>query len=108
MSTVKTTYDGPTLAGELVAHHRTRALLGQMMGLVAVAVGFAALGAYLGRDLSGATVLVDEDRDDPEHDQTQQRPEHLGSPGSGSSARSCSAASGISQLGGPGVRHHHT
>jgi uncharacterized protein len=28
------------------------------MGLVAVAVGFAALGAYLGRDLSGATGLV--------------------------------------------------
>jgi hypothetical protein len=28
------------------------------MGLVAVTVGFAALGAYLGRDLSGATGLV--------------------------------------------------
>src|SRR3954471_24770621 len=28
------------------------------MGLVAVAVGFAALDAYLGRDLSGATGLV--------------------------------------------------
>ena len=28
------------------------------MGLVAVAVAFAALGAYLGRDLSGATGLV--------------------------------------------------
>ncbi|MGH2945090.1 MAG: hypothetical protein ACRDPC_02270 [Solirubrobacteraceae bacterium] len=28
------------------------------MGFVAVAVGFAALGAYLGRDLSGATGLV--------------------------------------------------
>src|SRR3954467_12064139 len=58
MSTVKTTYDGPTLAGEPVAHDRTRQLLGQVMGLVAVAVGFAALGAYLGRDLSGATGLV--------------------------------------------------
>jgi len=58
MSTVKTTYDGPTLAAEPVAHDRTRQLLGQVMGLVAVAVGFAALGAYLGRDLSGATGLV--------------------------------------------------
>jgi hypothetical protein len=28
------------------------------MGLVAVAVGFAALGAYLGRELSGTTGLV--------------------------------------------------
>src|SRR2546423_15367771 len=28
------------------------------MGFVAVAVGFAAVGAYLGRDLSGATGLV--------------------------------------------------
>src|SRR3954462_11284991 len=58
MSTVKTTYDGPTLAGEPVAHDRAQRLLGQVMGLVAVAVGFAALGAYLGRDLSGAAGLV--------------------------------------------------
>src|SRR4051795_1781342 len=58
MSTVKTTYDGPTLAAEPVAHDRTRQLLGQVMGLVAVAVGFAAFGAYLGRDLSGATGLL--------------------------------------------------
>jgi modulator of FtsH protease len=58
MSTVKTTYDGPTLAGEPVARDRTQQLLGQVMGLVAVAVGFAALGAYLGRDLSGSTGLV--------------------------------------------------
>src|SRR3954466_1680357 len=58
MSTVKTTYDGPALAGEPVAHDRTQQLLGQVMGLVAVAVAFAALGAYLGRDLSGGTGLV--------------------------------------------------
>src|SRR4051794_7474979 len=58
MSTVKTTYDGLTLAAEPVAHDRTRQLLGQVMGLVAVTVGFAALGAYLGRDLSGGTGLV--------------------------------------------------
>ena len=35
-----------------------RALLGQVMGFVAVTVGFTALGAYLGRDLSGATGLL--------------------------------------------------
>ena len=35
-----------------------RTLLGQVMGYVAVTVGFTALGAYLGRDLSGATGLV--------------------------------------------------
>lgn len=32
---------------------RTRALFGQVMGLVAMTVGCAALGAYLGRNLSG-------------------------------------------------------
>lgn len=53
-----TTYDDPTLAGKPVAHDRTQQLLGQVMGLVAVAVGFAALGAYIGRDLSGTTGLV--------------------------------------------------
>src|SRR3954467_14306649 len=58
MSTVKTTYDDPALAGGPIARDRTRELLGQVMGLVAIAVGFAALGAYLGRDLSGTTGLV--------------------------------------------------
>jgi len=41
-----------------VAHDHARALLGQVMGFVAVTVGFTALGAYLGRDLSGATGLA--------------------------------------------------
>ena len=36
----------------------SRAVLGQVMGLVAVTVGFFALGAYLGRDLSGGTGLA--------------------------------------------------
>jgi uncharacterized protein len=58
MSTVKSTYDDPTLAGELIARDRTHELLGQVMGLVGVAVGFSALGAYLGRDLSGTTGLL--------------------------------------------------
>jgi modulator of FtsH protease len=58
MSTFKTTYDDPALRGDAIAHDRARALLGQVMGYVAVTVGFTALGAYLGRDLSGATGLV--------------------------------------------------
>ena len=35
-----------------------RHLLGQVMGYLAVTVGFAALGAYLGRDLSGGAGLA--------------------------------------------------
>jgi modulator of FtsH protease len=58
MNTFNTTYDEAALAGEAVAHDRARELLGRVMGLVAVTVGFTALGAYLGRDLSGATGLV--------------------------------------------------
>jgi FtsH-binding integral membrane protein len=58
MTTVKTTYDDPALAVEPSPHDRTRELLGQVMGLVAISVGFTALGAYLGRDLSGTTGLV--------------------------------------------------
>jgi FtsH-binding integral membrane protein len=57
MSTIGTTYDDPALAGE-TTERDARALLGQVMGFVALTVGFAALGAYLGRDLSGATGLV--------------------------------------------------
>jgi FtsH-binding integral membrane protein len=57
MSTARTTYDEPALAGAAVERD-ARALLGQVMGFVAVTVGFTALGAYLGRDLSGATGLV--------------------------------------------------
>ena len=41
-----------------IAHDQARALLGQVTGLVAVTVAFTALGAYLGRDLSGATGLL--------------------------------------------------
>src|SRR3954465_5159034 len=58
MTTVKTTYDDAALASEVTARDRTHELLGQVMGLVAVTVGFAALGAYLGRDLSGGAGLV--------------------------------------------------
>ena len=58
MSTVNTPHDGPALGASAIAPDRARALLGQVMGYVAVTVGFAALGAYLGRDLSGALGLV--------------------------------------------------
>jgi FtsH-binding integral membrane protein len=56
---LKPTYDrhGTGLGGEAVERD-SRALLGQVMGFVAVTVAFAALGAYLGRDLSGGTGLV--------------------------------------------------
>src|SRR5918992_3530772 len=57
MSTIRTTYDEPALAGKTIERD-ARALLGQVMGFVSFTVGFAALGAYLGRDLSGATGLV--------------------------------------------------
>ncbi|HEX8105953.1 MAG TPA: Bax inhibitor-1 family protein [Solirubrobacteraceae bacterium] len=36
----------------------TRAVFGQVMGLVAVTLGFTALGAYIGRDLSGGWGIV--------------------------------------------------
>ena len=58
MNTFNTAYDEPGFAGEAIAHDRTRELLGRVMGYVAVTVGFTALGAYLGRDLSGATGLL--------------------------------------------------
>ena len=58
MSTVNTPYDGPAPAGSAIAPDRARALLGQVMGYVAATVAFAALGAYLGRDLSGGLGLV--------------------------------------------------
>jgi modulator of FtsH protease len=57
MTTTATTHDDPALAGQAIERD-ARALLGQVMGFVAVTVGFAALGAYLGRDLSGAAGLV--------------------------------------------------
>ncbi|HTP14574.1 MAG TPA: Bax inhibitor-1 family protein [Streptosporangiaceae bacterium] len=41
-----------------VTRDRTRALLGQTMGYVAIAAGFFALGAYLGRSLSYHLAIV--------------------------------------------------
>jgi hypothetical protein len=58
MSALKTISDDPALHGQRIAHEQARALLGQVMGFVAVTAGFAALGAHLGADLSGATGQV--------------------------------------------------
>ena len=58
MSTLNTAHGGPAVSGEAIAGDRARALLGQVMGYVAVTVAFAALGSYLGRDLSGGLGLL--------------------------------------------------
>jgi uncharacterized protein len=58
MSALKTISNEPALRGLPIARDQGRALLGQVMGFVAVTVGFTALGAYLGRNLSGATGLL--------------------------------------------------
>jgi FtsH-binding integral membrane protein len=52
------TYDELALPGATVARDRTRAVFGHVMGLVALTVGCAALGAYIGRNLSGGTGLL--------------------------------------------------
>jgi FtsH-binding integral membrane protein len=41
MSTLSPTYDDPALRSEAIAHDRTRTLLGQVMGYVAVTYGYA-------------------------------------------------------------------
>jgi uncharacterized protein len=41
-----------------IAEVDSRAVLGQTMGLVAITIGFFALGAYIGRDISGGTGLI--------------------------------------------------
>jgi modulator of FtsH protease len=52
------TYGNPTLGGTALAGDAARAVFGQVMGLVALTVGCAALGAYIGRDLTGGTGLL--------------------------------------------------
>jgi FtsH-binding integral membrane protein len=53
------TYDELALGGSAaLARDRSRAVFGQVMGLVALTVGCTALGAYIGRNLSGGTGLV--------------------------------------------------
>jgi FtsH-binding integral membrane protein len=58
MSTFTDTHDDGPALGAGAVERDSRALLGQVMGFVAITVGFSALGAYLGRDLSGGTGLV--------------------------------------------------
>jgi modulator of FtsH protease len=41
-----------------IARYDTRTVFGQVMGLVALTVGCAALGAYIGRDLTGGTGIL--------------------------------------------------
>jgi FtsH-binding integral membrane protein len=43
---------------EIASTDQTRAVFGQVMGLVAITIGFTALGAYIGRDLSGGWGLA--------------------------------------------------
>ena len=58
MGAIESQYAEAAAGGEALTRDRARELLGQVMGFVAVTVGFAALGAYLGRNLSGATGLL--------------------------------------------------
>jgi FtsH-binding integral membrane protein len=51
------TYDSPAY-GAALTRDQTRAVFGQVMGLVALTTGFAALGAYIGRNLTGGTGLL--------------------------------------------------
>ena len=54
-----TTYeDHQVEPGAAIARSDTRAVFGQAMGLVALTVGCAALGAYIGRDLSGGAGIL--------------------------------------------------
>jgi len=46
------------ISGAPAIAHDARAVLGQTMGLVAVTLGFSALGAALGKDLSGGAGLL--------------------------------------------------
>jgi len=51
-------YDQAAVGGAAITRDRTHQVFGQVMGLVAATVGFAALGAYIGRNLSGGTGFV--------------------------------------------------
>jgi modulator of FtsH protease len=56
MSTYSSGYE-PVL-GRRAIERDARGLLGRVMGYVAATLGFAALGAYLGRDLDGGLGLI--------------------------------------------------
>ncbi|MGI8507388.1 MAG: Bax inhibitor-1/YccA family protein [Solirubrobacteraceae bacterium] len=46
------------LGGQTLTRDQTRSVFGQVMGLVALTVGCTALGAYIGRNLSGGTGIA--------------------------------------------------
>jgi modulator of FtsH protease len=52
------TYDELALGGRAVTRDGTRAVFGQVMGLVALTVGCTALGAYIGRNLTGGAGIA--------------------------------------------------
>ena len=51
-------YDQTAYGGAAVTRDQTRAVFGQVMGLVALTVGCTALGAYVGRNLTGGTGIL--------------------------------------------------
>ena len=58
MSSTRATYDDPALGTAALTRDQARAMFGQVMGLVAITVGFTALGAYIGRNMSGGAGLL--------------------------------------------------
>jgi FtsH-binding integral membrane protein len=52
------TYDALGYGAPAITRDRTRAVFGQVMGLVALTVGCTALGAYIGRNLTGGTGIA--------------------------------------------------
>jgi FtsH-binding integral membrane protein len=48
----------PVAGSTPLSRDQARAVFGQVMGLVAVTLGFLALGAYIGRDLSGGLGIL--------------------------------------------------
>ena len=54
-----TAYPGLSPAGSTaLSRDQARAVFGQVMGLVALTLGFLALGAYIGRGLSGGIGIL--------------------------------------------------
>jgi FtsH-binding integral membrane protein len=51
-------YDQLAVGGGAITRDRAREVFGQVMGLVALTVACTALGAYIGRNLSGGTGLI--------------------------------------------------
>jgi len=51
-------YNELAVRGTAISRDHSRAVFGQVMGLVAVTVGCSALGAYIGRNLTGRTGIL--------------------------------------------------